>query len=232
MYKCSSCSYTNKNAGTLSHHKKTHNPDQIPCEVCSKVFISRTYMQMHKRYKHDAAKVACHICSRRVKEFNLKLHEMRHTGYRHKCTLCSKSYMDQGSLFKHKKIHYPDQAKCNGCSQVFNSKQGMASHWERVHAKTRNFPCNQCDKIYKPGKGLNDHMVRIHSTQLNFQCKYCNKMFKVDRVMKKHMKDIHEQVFLPEPCKHATLNLLGSNVKCALKCSNPQAWLVMQSLMS
>ena len=45
MYKCDSCSYSNKNGGTLSHHKKIHNPDNIPCDVCSKVFISRGYIR-------------------------------------------------------------------------------------------------------------------------------------------------------------------------------------------
>ena len=76
MYKCSSCSYTNKNAGTLSHHKKTHNPDQIPCEVCSKVFISRTYMQMHKRYKH--------ISTNCTKSYNNGGSKSHHITKRHK----------------------------------------------------------------------------------------------------------------------------------------------------
>ena len=73
-------------------------------------------------------------------------------------------------------------------------------------------------------------------------------MFKVDRVMKKHMKNIHEQVFLPEPCKicgkmlhnknnekaHAKSHIEPIRIKCEMcpKCSDPQAWLVMQSLIS
>ena len=48
VYKCNSCSYSNKNSGTLYHHKQTHSPDQIPCDVCSKVFISRTYITSYR----------------------------------------------------------------------------------------------------------------------------------------------------------------------------------------
>ena len=188
----------NKNAGTLSHHKKTHNPDQIPCEVCSKVFISLSYMQAHKNYMHNAVKVACPICSKRINEFNLKTHEMRHTGYRHKCTLCS--YMDNGSLFKHMKIHYPDQAKCNGCSQVFNSKQGMASHWERVHAKTRNFSCEDCQKTFHTNRELNGHISAVHSTERSISCDQCPKTFLTQSKQHEHSKKAHNSTKLMFPC--------------------------------
>ena len=70
MYECNLCPYSNKNPGTLYHHKKNkHNPDQIPCDECGKVFISRGYMQGHKSDVHD---VATHVIfalrsSRKVK---------------------------------------------------------------------------------------------------------------------------------------------------------------------
>ena len=200
MYKCSSCLYTNKNAGTLSHHKKTHNSDQIPCEVCSKVFISRSYMQAHKHYVHDAVKVACHICSKIIKEFNLKIHEMRHTGYRHKCTFCSKSYMDQGSLFKHQKNHFPDNVKCNGCSRVFAKKEAMASHWERVHAKTRNFSCVQCPQKCHTNVELKSHVSSVHSTERSISCDQCPKTFLTQSIQHQHSKNAHTSKKLMFPC--------------------------------
>ena len=200
MYKCSYCLYTNKNAGTLSHHKKSHDPDQIPCEVCSKVFISRTYMQMHKNYAHNAVKVVCHICSKRINEFKLKQHEKRHAGIRHKCTLCSKSYMDQASLFHHRKIHYSDQAKCNGCPRVFNNKQVMTSHWERVHAKTRNFSCEQCEKKFHTNRELKEHISLVHSTERSISCDQCPKTFLTKTKQHQHSKNVHNSKKVMFPC--------------------------------
>ena len=122
MYNSKICPYSNKNAGTLSHHKKTHNPQQIPCDVCSKVFISRAYMQGHKSSVHSTESEECPICSKMIKKANFMHHKRKHEGHRYECTFCPKSYWDQGSLHHHKKIHIVGQFEERNVKELHEKK--------------------------------------------------------------------------------------------------------------
>ena len=198
MYKCNSCSYSNKNAGTLFHHKKTHDPGQIPCDVCSKVFISRSYMQGHKSKMHET--MECQICSKMVKKGHMQAHTVKHTGYLYRCPLCPKSYMDQASLFHHNKTHYPDNAKCIECSQMFNNKQDMTKHFKRAHTKVETFSCDICQKIVHTSGGLKSHIILVHSTEGSISCDQCPKLFQTQSLQRRHSKKAHNLKKITFPC--------------------------------
>ena len=202
MYKCDSCSYSNKNGGTLSHHKKIHNPDNIPCDVCSKVFISNGYMQAHKSDVHNAVKVACNICSKMIKETGLESHKKKHEGLLHICSLCSKSYMDQGSLSHHKKrIHFPDDVKCSRCSRIFNEKSVMRTHWKAVHENIKNFSCEHCQKAFRLNCQLKSHISYVHSGIRSISCDQCPKRFVTQSKQHQHSKYAHNAQKVMLPCR-------------------------------
>ena len=210
MYKCNSCSYSNKNSGTLYHHKQTHSPDQIPCDVCSKVFISRARMQMHKSNVHNP--VACQICSKMIQRSNLQAHKKKHEGFLYRCKLCPKSYMDTGSLVHHNKKHYPDDIKCNECPRIFNDKQNMMSHFSLVHTKTRNFSCEYCQKSFYNNTKLKSHISQLHSTERSISCDQCHKLFSSQWLRQRHSKNMHSSKKLSFACNQC--DKVYSKVAC------------------
>ena len=181
----------------IQAHKKTHNPDQIPCDICSNVFISSAYMQAHKSSVHVS--VACPLCSKTIMKGNLQVHKMKHEGRIYKCKHCSKSYMDQGSLSHHRKVHFPDNAKCTGCSQVFDDKQNMAKHFKSkhillVHSTKRNMSCDKCPKLFLTQSSQRQHLRKVHkSRKMVLSCNQCDKVYVSRTGIKDHMVRVHEK---------------------------------------
>ena len=211
MYNCNICPYSNKNAGTLSHHKKTHNPEQIPCDVCSKVFISRAYMQGHKSSVHSTEE--CPICSKMIQKTNFINHKRKHEGHRYECTFCSKSYWDQGSLHHHKKIHLVGQIEenivkefhekkprknksiaCKSCGKTFSSNATLNNHISEFHLTDRNVVCDKCPKRFSTISVQREHARKQHKAkEVRFACKKCEKSYICVTGLKDHMKRVHSE---------------------------------------
>ncbi|CAH1787675.1 unnamed protein product, partial [Owenia fusiformis] len=100
---------TNKALTKLTENKRGRkNKDKIiNCDVCSKIFSSKSGLVTHMRTHMSEKPFKCDIC---LKVFSVKssltTHKYIHTGERlYKCDVCMRSFSKNSSLMNHNRIH-------------------------------------------------------------------------------------------------------------------------------
>lgn len=142
-----------------------------------------------KKYKKIKS-FECYMCSSTI-TFKTKLAIQRHMRKEHKfdiydnlkksCNLCSKTYTDASSLFRHnKRVHLGIKMKhkrtdtpcefCGNCFATFGSKE---RHVRIVHKGEKSFKCNLCGSAFGQISGLYAHQSQVHNTEKKFQCNIC-----------------------------------------------------------
>lgn len=115
---------------------------KYPCEFCTAVF----------RYK-----------DKRDSHLN------KHTGQKpHKCNLCSKTFMSEAYLSKHKKLLHLSEAEkatavkyeCSFCSKIYHRKKVFDKHLKSHNGGGFPFQCEMCSKGYMNQWRLNRHMKK------------------------------------------------------------------------
>ena len=82
--------------------------------------------------------------------------------------------------------------KCNICSSLFKTKQGLKSHIASVHDGKKSFKCNVCDASFARRDKLNRHVASVHNGKKPFECNICDTNFKEKGSLKKHVASVHE----------------------------------------
>ena len=173
-FKCEQCPYAAKREKELRIHRRSHDD---------------------KREKH-----ACPVCNMKLSsKGGLKSHLIRHTGGgKHKCSLCSKTFVFLSQLkhhiaFVHEKTDVPAKGfKCDLCERAFNCNALLALHMTQRHSDERKFKCSFCDKKFKCEYSLNGHEKKVHLGQgRTSTCADCGKRFLSKSDLQKHM-EVHK----------------------------------------
>lgn len=165
----------------------------------------------------------CFTCGLKCsKVSNLQTHMTRHVipDGRHKCSVCDKSYDDEGVLKAHMRSHklnfecvvcsdrFKDQCaldlhmfthtgehshKCSICNRGFGRKGHMKKHLSKHYTSKDTFKsclCFQCGKSFGNANMLNMHMV-VHLKDKPFACDVCQMKFKTKVALEGHRFRIH-----------------------------------------
>ena len=163
------------------------------------------------KIKLESKNTECNICGKTVSKGNLRAHEKTHALKKpHQCDICSKTFLTNGNLNTHKKLHNEDVKKfqCDTCEAKFSNPYALKTH-EEIHS-SKNLFCQLCNKTFSPqsrhekshyestfnecetcGKSfankkfLKAHEKR-HSANKRFQCETCNKSFVTKNDLKIH----------------------------------------------
>ena len=76
------------------------------CIHCKKCFYLSTDLQRHMQIHTNEKGFACTQCEYRTNmKANLKVHMLKHSGIRYKCSVCGKKLTSKSSLVKHSQLH-------------------------------------------------------------------------------------------------------------------------------
>lgn len=112
---------------------------EFKCDVCSKIFKSRTYLWAHMN-QHKDKRFSCDICGRKFTyKCNLKSHLITHQESRpFECDVCNKAFKMKSLLASHKILHgAPSPFKCEICGKGLTRKQNLKSHYKIMHPETQ-----------------------------------------------------------------------------------------------
>ncbi|XP_001842694.2 zinc finger protein 117 [Culex quinquefasciatus] len=113
--RCQFCSAKFKNAIPLVIHEYRHQlPNVIKCETCNRIFKNDAHLKKHKRvHMTEPESFMCETCGKTFgRSVCLRNHKSIHTGKRkHKCDLCSKSFLVLRNMRRHRDSHFKVKSK-------------------------------------------------------------------------------------------------------------------------
>ena len=102
------------------------------------------------------------------------------------CYICTQECTLQSSYLKHMKKQHPnDPLKCEKCSAMFNSPNGLMKHI-RSHSYMK-YKCDVCYKRFQFPYQINDHL-KMHTGAGLYGCEHCDKKFASRNLAKAHEK--------------------------------------------
>ena len=106
LYWCQYCDFGRDKKYLVENHMlKEHGDGQaVPCRLCSKMFPSKTSMELHEQYCGKLKCLRCNFCNRKYKRKSnlLKHHKNIHSIHqgKYKCS-CGREYETRDSYVKH-----------------------------------------------------------------------------------------------------------------------------------
>ncbi|XP_053407621.1 zinc finger protein 1 homolog isoform X9 [Mercenaria mercenaria] len=142
------------------------------CEVCGKMYKSRSSLQSHT-YKHCSKPrddTKCKICAKILSCKKKRLeHEKRHTeGFKiSKCTLCNRFFKNSAD---HKKVcsgmQETEKHECAECGSVFLESKYLANHMKKHHGLL--YQCTGCGEAFSDRKTALGHASSCEAAEADY----------------------------------------------------------------
>ena len=193
QFACKDSSSTFSRLDRFKMHKITkHGPAQqahaMKCEVCEKVFSSKSAQKRHIREHCNEDKkvfvLGCDKCdSTFVRDHDLKRHKERSVNpdgsSKFKCTLCDEKVCNRSLLMVHLKDKHSDYI----VNQVLDEIKG--------HDRKDKYECQYCGKRFVKEQDLLRHNVTHNIGVEKSKCEFCEATFSIEKNYKRHQKGIY-----------------------------------------
>ena len=136
-YQCEKCdkSFTSPHARS-QHERNQHEEKTLQCDQCDMRFVLGSKLRAHIKKTHQKIKnQICPHCGEAFEAYSVafKAHVNRHTENRQfGCETCGKSFLVEGHLKSHKKLHTLPYF-CDKCDSRFGSTLALKEHTRIVH---------------------------------------------------------------------------------------------------
>ena len=206
---CPECSKVCPSIISLQHHMQGHLGNQFVCELCSKGFKLKDYLQRHVDRVHNGVKIRpgcqfrCSLCT--TGNFatieKLEKHILAcHSGLEYLCLQCPKSFANTDLRRIHEQNRHGDKTeKCEACDMMFTTKMTLKHHMKQVHMKVKDKVCTYCGQAFFHSNVFQAHVNR-HENNRPWKCEMCGKGFLTQRHKKTHM-DRHNLVHKCDQCE-------------------------------
>lgn len=146
-----------------------------------------TPIKAKKPTKAKECTYTCNGCTyKTTKQYNLKRHQMKHTGVKMRCNTCMAEYAEKYDLEVHiKSVHEHEPCVCPHCGKLFTSRSGLHYHKLTVHFNSKRYKCATCDLGFMDKEKLRCHVADHNNIKL-YKCDKCKKEFKYKSCLNRH----------------------------------------------
>ena len=125
------------------------------------------------------------------RRFNLRIHQDTHSGLKHPCDQCPKSFSQLQVLTRHKQSVHSSERKfaCDECDFKCARKDLLQKH-KLIHRDDKPFKCGHCDYSCVQKGQLTAH-VRTHTGDKPYKCTECPAAFTQSGNLRIHL-NYHE----------------------------------------
>nr|XP_054759954.1 zinc finger protein 93-like [Lytechinus pictus] len=192
MYVCDHCGEACENAEILTKHILKHQGRPFRCEICSKIFTSKTSLHQHEREVHGwrCTKFSCQTCKQEYED----LAEFK----KHQCNDSGKTVQKEDGI-KNDKSTAPAKAMDEGGKGKVSDKQVEVSSAFPVDMlgkrfsyfdRPRPYKCRHCGMKFRQYNQRKYHEQEAHEGKGTYQCPQCSQRFatrcNLDTHLKKH----------------------------------------------
>ncbi|XP_065813583.1 zinc finger protein 1035 [Labrus bergylta] len=154
-YRCSKCHLSFTGPSQLAEHMTTHREESFPCDICNRVFPSKSSRAEHRKSHSKSRALQVPSVSRDEKEKSVSLAELKY-----RCGVCSERFRDPEELSEHGCIAAKErQYSCSECDRHFlhasHLKKHRATH--KISWSSCEYPCNQCNSSFSSSKDFLSH---------------------------------------------------------------------------
>ena len=151
------CNETFNSYGALWYHnKKTHEAENVSCELCGKVFITYIHLKEHIKdtHKEKVGNVFKYYC------------QILNVFLQTPCQIC-------GAVVRQMELHiataHTDDSmkkyQCQYCGKGFTERQKLDRHVMSIHLKLKPYNCRfGCDIAYNDYSNRNQHEKKKHGS--------------------------------------------------------------------
>ncbi|XP_060525625.1 zinc finger protein 271-like isoform X2 [Cylas formicarius] len=181
---------------SMRAHLNKHS-EKFKCLVCLQCFNSRAMLNDHMASIHTKMKNhVCEVCAKVFStKSSLSMHLKTHKDNKdYKCGKCQYATRTSAALYIHMSTHSNEVHICEYCSKIFKSNRNLSDHLKRVHCKIKRHHCTYCNKTFAMRYQLETH-VRIHTGVHPYHCGNCPKTFARSDNLKEHMNTHQRSIF-------------------------------------
>ncbi|XP_042338954.1 gastrula zinc finger protein XlCGF49.1-like [Plectropomus leopardus] len=122
---------------------------------------------------------ACTVCGKSfIENGKLKVHKRTHT-------VCGKAFSESGKLKLHRRTHTGEKPfSCAVCGKDFSECGNLRRHM-RTHTGEKPFSCLVCRKSFTHSDGFYTHM-KTHKRDNSFSCSVCDQRFTLYERLRDH----------------------------------------------
>lgn len=167
-------------------------PDQLKCDICSKVFLAKVSLEMHIQHHFEERLRRCHLCQMEVPYKQLAAHMRSEHPGEHPCTcdVCTKAVFEKHLTEEDGTDTGKDGLdRCHHCPASFTRKCALLEHLFR-HTVEHRHECDRCPVIYTASTEPN-RPTMVHAGEWLYKCDKCSAAFLRYRILARHVQSAH-----------------------------------------
>ncbi|XP_062254813.1 zinc finger protein 1035 [Platichthys flesus] len=164
-YRCTKCGCSFTGSSQLAEHMTTHREESFPCDICNRVFLSKSSRADHRK-SHSKSSNHPPPSVSRAKQGS------------------STSPSESSSVFTKERKY-----RCGVCNECFKDPQQLSEHGCMADTE-RPYACSDCDKYYLHASHLKKHRKTHHfsSSKSEYLCNQCNTSLSSPQHFLSHLK--------------------------------------------
>ncbi|XP_041798425.1 zinc finger protein 1035 [Chelmon rostratus] len=175
-YRCAKCHLSFTGPTQLAEHMSTHREENFPCDICNRVFLSKSSRAEHRKSHSRSGDYNQPSVSREKHKKSAALSEsssLVNKELKYRCGVCSERFGDPEKLSEHGCMAAKERPySCSDCNKHFLHASHLKKHRTTHHLSWSNieYPCNQCNNSFSSSQHFLSHLKSHVDTAAGIKC--------------------------------------------------------------
>ena len=199
VYECNQCEYKTTSKRNSIRHMKSHEgptKDQpLPCDMCGKMFTSKTMLTNHLVMEHGMSTIPehCTRCCQCKSIVEKDIMESHVCIKKNKCKECGEMFYNNREKTKHFAAMHSEllaSSNCEICGKVFRGNESQLRQQMERHLKVHTQGDIECPQCGKKVRDIDSHIATMHTQddEKRHKCSYCEKGFIKKQELRRHVR--------------------------------------------